>query len=179
MNKLLLFPGVYQYEFPKDLAKKIVKKSSKIKEENWVQAGVGSGEIRQHIRSTHNLNLLEHLPELSEEAKKYMIMCVKNYCQEFGIKISNDEGFNLLRYGTDDKYDYHVDDGPGIERNVSCLIYLNPSEYQGGGTTFKHFNYTVSPTDPCLVLFPSNYPYLHAADPVSKGEKYIIVTWMR
>jgi predicted 2-oxoglutarate/Fe(II)-dependent dioxygenase YbiX len=178
MNKTILLPGVYQYEFPKDLSKKIVKKISKIKNDRWTHAGVGVGEIKHHIRSTLNIDLFQNVPELAEETKKYMVQCVKDYCKEFDIKVSGNEGLNLLRYETNDKYEFHVDDGPGLERKVSCLIYLNPGEYQGGGTTFKHFNYTISPSEPALVLFPSNYPYLHAADPIISGTKYIVVTWI-
>ena len=30
-----------------------------------------------------------------------------------------------------------------------------------------------------LILFPSSYPYMHIAHPVTKGTKYNLVTWLR
>lgn len=170
-----IFPGAVKFDFPEKLAKSIIKETKKSKLE-WQESAVGSGSVLKHVRSSQTFGL-ERL-EISSEIRDILYDCVKKYCNYYGISIYSDEGLDLLRYKDYDKYEYHVDDFGQKGRTVSCLIYLNPTEYEGGGTTFKHFNYTINPEKPALVLFPSNYSYLHAAEPVTSGIKYIVVTWM-
>lgn len=172
-----IFPGAVEFDFSGHLAKKIIKEVEKSKLP-WVDSAVGSGSIAKHVRSSESF-LLDDLEISHKEVRPYMYECVKQYTSYYeNVHISKDDGLSLLRYESYDKYEFHADYGRGNNRQVSCLIYLNPGDYEGGGTTFKHFNYTIQPNKPILVLFPSNYPYLHAAEPVSKGKKYIIVTWM-
>lgn len=171
-----IFPGAVQFDFPEQIAKETIKLVNKEKL-NWSDASIGAGSVLKHVRSSLSVGI-DHMDISKNHIKPYMYECVKKYTSYYDIDVYSDEGLNLLKYESHDKYNYHVDDGIGLSRAVSGLIYLNPGEYEGGGTTFKHFNYTINPDSPALVLFPSNYPYLHAADPVSKGVKYIIVTWM-
>lgn len=171
-----IFPGAVQFDFPEHLAKETIKVVEK-SHYPWIDSAVGAGSIAKHVRSSQSFNL--DALEISEEKIRPVIYdCVKKYVDYYETSVSSDEGLSLLKYESYDKYEFHTDHGPGLNRTVSCLIYLNPVDYEGGGTTFKHFNHTINPDKPSLVLFPSNYPYLHAADPVSKGKKYIIVTWM-
>lgn len=171
-----IFPGAVQFDFPESIAKETIKSANKSKL-SWSDSMVGGGNLVKHIRSSTGLNL-DMLEIAKEKIRPIMHDCVKKYSNYYDISINKDEGLSLLKYESYDKYDFHTDHGPGLHRDVSALIYLNPSDYEGGGTTFKHFNYTIDPDSPCLVLFPSNYPYLHAAQPVTSGKKYIIVTWM-
>lgn len=172
-----IFPGAVQFEFPKEIAKETIKQVKKSKNQ-WQDSLVGGGAMIKHIRSSQSFHL-DSLEISENKIRPILYSCVKKYCNYYDVSINKDEGLNLLKYESYDKYEYHVDDGPGFFRTVSCLIYLNPEEYSGGGTTFKHFNYTISPEEPSLVLFPSNYPYRHAAEPVLDGTKYIVVSWMR
>lgn len=171
-----IFPGAIKFDFPKDIAKDTINKVRKSKQV-WNDSSVGSGRVAKHIRSSQSMDL-DQLDISKEKIRPFMYDCVKKYASYYDVDVYNDEGLNLLRYESYDKYEYHVDYGVGRYRTVSCLIYLNPDEYVGGGTTFKHFNHTIDPSEPALVLFPSNYPYLHAAEPVVEGVKYIVVTWM-
>lgn len=171
-----IFPGAVQFEFPESLAKETIKSANKSKL-SWSDSMVGGGDLLKHVRSSTGLDL-DMLEITKEKIRPILYDCVKRYSSYYDITVTNDEGLNLLKYESYDKYNYHTDHGPGLSRAVSGLIYLNPGEYKGGGTTFKHFNYTIDPESPALVLFPSNYPYLHAAEPVTSGVKYIIVTWM-
>jgi len=171
-----IFPGAVQFDFPEDLARETIKAVEKSKDP-WAESAVGAGNVAKHVRSSKGFDL-DSLAISKEKIRPIMYDCVKKYCSYYDIHVASDEGLGLLKYESYDKYEFHTDYGPGMNRTVSCLIYLNPREYEGGGTTFKHFNYTIDPDKPSLALFPSNYPYLHAADAVSKGKKYIIVTWM-
>ena len=172
-----IFPGAVQFDFPESIAKETIKAAEKSKS-SWQDSAIGSGNVAKHVRSSQSIDL-DSLTISKEKIRPILYDCVKQYTNYYDITVTKDEGLNLLRYESYDKYEFHSDNGPGLERIVSGLIYLNPGQYQGGGTTFKHFNYTINPDSPALVLFPSNYPYLHAADRVEKGVKYIIVTWMK
>jgi predicted 2-oxoglutarate/Fe(II)-dependent dioxygenase YbiX len=171
-----IFPGVAQFDFPQTLAKQVIKDVEKSKYP-WMDSSVGTGTVAKHVRSSTSFGL-DSLEISHKEVRPYMYECVKQYTSYYDVDVSGDDGLSLLKYESYDKYEFHTDYGVGNHRQVSCLIYLNPGEYEGGGTTFKHFEYTINPDSPLLVLFPSNYPYLHAANPVLSGKKYIIVTWM-
>lgn len=171
-----IFPGAVEFDFPESVAAETIKYVKKHKV-SWNDSKIGGGNVVKHIRSSEGIEI-DNFDITKEKIRPIMYDCVKQYGAYYDIKVTKDEGLGLLKYESYDKYDFHTDHGPGLDRSVSCLIYLNPGDYIGGGTTFKHFNYTINPEKPTLVLFPSNYPYLHAAEPVSKGIKYIIVTWM-
>ena len=63
-----------------------------------------------------------------------------------------------------------------IDRDLSLLIYLNEG-YEGGELSFYKFNYQIRPRAGAAVLFPSDFRYLHAAEVVTKGVRYAIVSW--
>lgn len=107
---------------------------------------------------------------------------VRYYTFKYNFSIEADEGFTLLKYKTGTEYKPHTDNGigkPFSDRTLSMVMYLNPTEYTGGETYFNNFDISVKPVNPGLVLFPSNYAYIHQAKPVKTGTKYAIVTWLR
>jgi predicted 2-oxoglutarate/Fe(II)-dependent dioxygenase YbiX len=104
---------------------------------------------------------------------------VRDYCDSFDLHIAFDEGLQLLKYGPGKQYKAHCDRGPGHEyRTLSAVMYLNPSEYEGGSTYFVHHDVNIHPQTPSIALFPSDYAYLHQAKPVISGTKYAVVTWL-
>ena len=130
------------------------------------------------LYSNNNSSIQQYFPFWDDEIRKIFIPMVQEYTKEFGINITQDEGFGMLRYQLTNKYDLHADSDWHTYRVLSGLIYLNPSDYTGGETYFKHFDLNVKPEKPAVVLFPSDYVYLHAAKPVTDGVKYVLVTWM-
>lgn len=178
ISREILLPAVVRYDFSKDLAKETISQLNRLKEDHWTDSMVGSGDLRKHVRSSKNINLDQLDPDLSKKIRKYLYACIKDYSNIYDIQLFSDEGLVVLKYEDFDKYEYHTDNGPDIDRSVSILIYLNPKKYEGGQTHFKFFDYAVDPDTPSLVVFPSNYPYRHAAMPVTDGVKYIIVSWL-
>jgi predicted 2-oxoglutarate/Fe(II)-dependent dioxygenase YbiX len=69
----------------------------------------------------------------------------------------------------------HYDDGSKHVSNIvtSCVIYLN-DDYEGGEIEFCNFDIKVKPVKNSMVLFPSNYPYMHTAHQVHSGTRYAI-----
>jgi predicted 2-oxoglutarate/Fe(II)-dependent dioxygenase YbiX len=49
----------------------------------------------------------------------------------------------------------------------------------GGELEFPFFGVTIKPKAGSVVLFPSNFPYVHIANPVTAGTKCSLVTWVQ
>ncbi len=93
---------------------------------------------------------------------------------------------DLMRYDVGGYYKAHADSEifdpqagewqKVLDRDYSLLLYLN-DDYAGGGLKFVHFNYQYQPGKGDLLLFPSDNLYLHEAEPVTDGVKFVIVSW--
>ena len=86
------------------------------------------------------------------------------------------ETIQVVRYLPGDFYKAHRDAASHyVRRFFSVVTYLN-DDFEGGGTHFPHRSYTVVPEQGKTVVFPSNY--LHQAERVRNGTKYVAVTWL-
>ena len=66
-------------------------------------------------------------------------------------------------------------------RTLSLVAFLNDG-YSGGNLTFPKFDTSITPKAGSVILFPSNFPYIHIAEPVGSSDetiKYSLVTWFR
>jgi len=176
MEYEILAPAIFLYEFPESLSKDLVNLLNE--DLDWKKSGVGvGGDQDQQIRTSKSFPFEQEMPLAADKVKSIMIQCVNHYMEHHNIMVTQDEGLDLLRYEPSNKYDYHIDSDWRMYRTVSMLIYLNPTEYEGGETHFKHFDVNVKPEYPSIVVFPSNYAYEHSAKPVTSGVKYVLVTW--
>ena len=179
MEHTRLAPAINQYPFPKELANSLVEVSKQAPPAVWIKSGIGHNEdLEQQIRTSQNLDMREIFPFWDDEVRKLTTPAINHYSTMYDSPITQDEGFGLLRYGVTNKYDFHADASWSMYRTSSILVYLNPTEYTGGETFFKHFDIKVKPEEPSIVVFPANYAYLHAALPVTEGEKFVLVNWM-
>ena len=198
---------IYDDFITEDQAKLIIETVENISNDDEISIGfedavIGKGHKGGNIRSNQvfylsNLANEAHETRLYRDAikngkEKYfedinniqnlianrMQLFVGKYTEKYEFPIMFDEGYTILRYKGGQEYKGHSDYAPHIPRYLSALILLNPSEYDGGGTYFEHFDVNIKPDKPSLVLFPSNYAYTHRAMPVIKGQKYAIVTWL-
>jgi predicted 2-oxoglutarate/Fe(II)-dependent dioxygenase YbiX len=112
--------------------------------------------------------------------------------QQFGVRILDAEGVQLLRYGPGGHYLPHIDGESifnnhgslewrkSVDRDVSLVIYLSdPSEYGGGEIQFPWFNMHFKPSQGTLLVFPSTHEFVHGVIPLTQGERFALVTWMR
>jgi len=101
------------------------------------------------------------------------------YARKFNIHENlYHEGYSILKYGEGQEYLPHYD-GTGFDnRIISALVYLN-DDYTGGELEFINFKVKIKPTPGMMILFPSNFAYMHTAHPVKEGIKYSLVTWIR
>ncbi len=110
---------------------------------------------------------------------------------EFAIKcaadpkgwVSQDTGYDLLRYGVGQFYKAHIDVSPrmkdqSVARRVLSVVSWPVGGFEGGGLSFPRQKVIVKPEPGSLVVFPANYVYPHESLPVTSGTKYSIVTWL-
>ncbi|MCA1612580.1 MAG: 2OG-Fe(II) oxygenase [Acidobacteria bacterium] len=102
---------------------------------------------------------------------------VKPLIREFwGVEPAEYEGYQIVRYRRGGHYHEHSDSGDQLaERYFTLVCYLN-DDFRGGGTWFPSLGHLVTPRSGKAVIFPSKY--LHSAEPVESGEKYVLVTWV-
>lgn len=185
---------IYENIFDADTSNKIIKILENANDNincpiEYSNAKIGLGEDGGLIRSNLLMSIFEHNNKdndlcdcetlsVLEFLKEKLSLFVRYYCFKYGLDIGFDEGLQLLKYNPGKQYKPHIDYGFGADHRIlSGLIYLNPGNYLGGGTYFNNFNEMVQPQSPALALFPSNYAYKHAAQPIFEGQKYVIVTW--
>ena len=93
-----------------------------------------------------------------------------------GHNLTTHEGTQLVRYAPGGHYIPHSDVGRlTMNRYYTVLCYLN-DDFEGGNTQFPALDYAVRPQSGKAILFPSRY--LHGGEPVTRGEKYILVSWI-
>lgn len=101
---------------------------------------------------------------------------LNDYAIRYDVGFGTLENVNVNRYAPGEFYHPHSDDGPGHNRIISALVYLNDVP-EGGETEFVHHGVSVAPQEGRLVIFPSNYAYTHAAHPPVNGTKYSAAFW--
>ena len=117
--------------------------------------------------------------------------------KEIGISKKRFEALTMLRYDIGGRYvphwDYFEDVIPTYQdiigrvgnRVGTVIVYLNDVE-EGGHTTFNKLNLSVEPRKGSMLYFRYDYKNksdnantMHAGEPVIKGHKYIVTTWIR
>ncbi len=108
----------------------------------------------------------------------------------YQFEVDSSEVPQLLCYNVGGHYQPHID-GEGVwtapdqtqlwrktvDRDLSMVLYLN-NEFEGGDFVFPDLHIRIRPEPGLLVCFPSNRYYRHGVEPVTKGNRYSMVTWM-
>jgi hypothetical protein len=83
---------------------------------------------------------------------------------------------HIVRYSPGGFYVAHADAGLDLNgRYFTVLCYLN-DDFQGGETCFPTLGFSMTPEKGKAIVFPSTF--LHRAEPVVAGTKYILVSWL-
>lgn len=159
---------------------------------SWIRAEVGDGyisEIRTSMAcelgplDTQDIKIDRIIPLKNSWTEVFSSVdrAVWDYRENNELSLSADEGYRILKYGRGAEYRAHHDHGPGNARVLSLVAFLNDN-FTGGELVFPKFNLTVTPKAGSVVLFPSNFPYMHIAEPAGIEDdtvKYSLVTWFR
>lgn len=154
---------------------------SKVKFERAITTGYLTRDLRTNSTLSLSKNAEDDLfmREINNDFHVTINSALTWYREYFGIAqgLYINEGFNILKYESSERYGAHYDGGTSGGRSVSPILYLN-DDYVGGELEFVNYNIKIKPTKGSLYLFPSNYAYRHIAHPVESGTKYAIVTWV-
>jgi predicted 2-oxoglutarate/Fe(II)-dependent dioxygenase YbiX len=125
--------------------------------------------------------------DLKSDIEKALITAYREtITPHYGQQLDWMEPPGVLKYVPGGKYDGHADSEywdterrcwtRSIDRDFSLLLYLN-DDFEGGGLWFPNFDVRVRPSKGMLIAFPSDHRYLHAAEPVNAGERFVLVGW--
>ena len=89
---------------------------------------------------------------------------------------------DILKYTPGGKYEVHCDHGTLHNRTLSVIINLNEG-YEGGDLVFYEPNCVdeikrIKCKAGTIVMFPSVFLYPHKIEPIKKGQRYSIVSWL-
>lgn len=159
---------------------------------HWERSATGEGQI-SNIRTSMGCELtplgaeniaVDRVKPLANEWTriwKKIDPIVWDYRNGFELDLQMDEGYRVLKYGGGAEYHAHHDHFRDNARSLSLVAFLNDG-FTGGNLVFPRFNVNISPRAGSIVLFPSNFPYLHIAEPVGVNDdtiKYSLVTWFQ
>lgn len=143
----------------------------------WREGTAGNGvnpEVR--ITDVHDLN-----PEsdLHKELLETIIASINEYGKNYpSLRITQGEHLRIMRYPEGGFYAPHADSGPENGRTLSISLFLN-DDFEGGELVFPKQGVTIKPKAGQIVLFPSNFIYIHESTKITSGVKYSVVSWFR
>lgn len=107
----------------------------------------------------------------------YINEATSKFCTTFPhFHLTEDTGYQILRYKLGGKYDYHTDQHKDYNREVTIILNLN-DDYEGGNLCHINDNHMMKMGKGDIIIFPSNFMYPHRITPITSGVRYSIVTW--
>ena len=143
--------------------------------------------LNKEIRNTQFAPVEPLLPQLNDLIQNVVTEIINPF---YGFEIYSYERPLLLRYGVGGHYEPHIDgealwtrpDGTSrwrksLDRDISFVLWLN-DDFEGGEFVFPDLGIKLAPKPGLLLCFPSSHHYRHGVMPVTKGERFALVTWM-
>lgn len=160
----------------------------------WFEEGTNSHgnknpEYNPNVRSTlvtfvnpidqkSNIAKLAEASLLATKLDDARNLCLSHYMSVYGnMNIIKKEGWALLKYRPGDFFNNHTDASHEYPRQISAVFYFN-DDYEGGELIFPFLNVTIKAKAGELILFPSNYLFVHKANKVESGVKYSAISFM-
>lgn len=169
---------------PHDICNEIIKEYENCDE--WKDSTIAENILEKKSRNCQNImisskEIIENNKNIRTKIDENIYKCISNvlslYIKNFNtVLVSNDTGYDLLRYNTGNFYNEHIDYFSKQPRLLSCSINLNDN-YTGGEFSFFNKEIIYSLKKGSAIIFPSNFMYPHSILPITKGTRYSIVTW--
>ena len=154
---------------------------------NWGNSGVGDAGSVTSYRTSLECSLIPLMKpyEATELSRLFddgvrlpMEEAIKDYTHEHMLPNGFHEPYSVLKYLPGSEYHAHYDHFRDNSRVFSVVAILGEPEL-GGQLEFPTFGVTIEPKIGSVIVFPSNFPYMHIAHPVVKGMKYSLVSWFQ
>lgn len=155
----------------------------------FTQARTGSGDqskLDNVIRRT-DIGWIEPSAETHFLFQRIDQLCAKINFDKFQLDLTRFDGFQYGKYKPGGHYRWHIDtmNAPedGLFRKLSFVLMLSdPEAYEGGDLLMApdaNFDNPahLRPHKGDLVAFYSHVP--HKVEPVTSGERYTLVTWVK
>lgn len=191
LDKKIIAPGIAVYNIADELGEDFIDYieecigglfyTSKVVdvENNDVEALSQARKCSEYMLHNSILNQPDSpQKDLLKKIKSISDKCLQDYITTYYVEPLINEGWIILKYGESDKFDWHIDAGRRYPRNVSATIYFN-EDYEGGEIEYKHFGISYKPKKGDLILFGSDFTYMHRVVPVRSGLRYAAVNWYR
>lgn len=197
MNFIELAPGIVLFSHVMDNPKLFIEEleeSVKLNAIRWLDANLSNGTynsqntISKNIRnckvisippydSIHESNRHGALFEIHKFLNNSFNQIFYSYCNTFNANHwTKNEGWQLLKYQSDNFFVNHYDDSKNFQRTISMSFFLNEN-YEGGEIEFPRFSLKIKPKENQALFFPSNYVYNHKVNNIISGTRYSIVGW--
>lgn len=166
-----------------------IKTESPVSNLEGEDTGAVEWVVNKQIRDTQHLKLSKAIEKKLRALDDKSIASFIN--PFYKVRVGEREPSQILHYGVGGHYIPHVDaetlykDDIGLElwektldRDLSVVYFIN-DDFSGGELIFPALDLVVEPEAGTLVCFPSDHNYIHGVRPVTAGQRYTIVTWMR
>lgn len=124
------------------------------------------------------LMLPDHLaPRLRRDFERRLRLRVAPLVRRaWGLRFDAAPEIQVIKYAAGGLYLPHRDAGMDmLYRYFTVVCYLN-DDFGGGQTSFPSLGYAAAPRSGRALVFPA--AYIHSAEPVADGEKYVLVAWI-
>jgi len=146
----------------KQVVRPLIRKTS-----TWPIQNINTKSLTQ----AHWANILQYFFKFFVELYQKQI----NSFQKFKV-----DDIQILKYGQGGHYKFHTDYNRTVPRAYSCIFLVN-EDYEGGELVFQYPNSykvtKISKKENKMIIWPSNFLYPHSVMPVTKGERYSVVSW--
>lgn len=141
-------------------------------------------KVDNNVLNTNARNCLIHA--ITDPYHKHIVHGIidgvlKQYTAMFpALRVSktHKDVYEFLKYTEGGHFHQHVDySSLNTTRAVSISILLNDG-FEGGDVAFFDGKHTVRLRKHQALLFPSNFMFPHCVQPVTQGERYVILGWV-
>ncbi len=173
--KTVLIGAIAIYRSIIDNPHSVIKEIETTHSNLWVHSlTYGSNKTSDFRTSSEIINIPK---DVNSKLDLHFSQAVSDYLCRFNAPIiAKSSAYILLKYEIGQEFKSHNDDSQETPRRISAVGFLN-DDFKGGQLSFDLMNFTYEPVAGDIVVFPSNFPYMHGSRPVIEGTKYSVVSW--
>ncbi len=187
MDKEHLGSGIMLYSNVFDSNDELIDELKKSGNIEWLISMIsmqGEALQREQSRKSKNARIFSDSKEVSrmvtlrQKLAISIIPMLNDYCNTFNASYYWIESLEFLKYDTTDFFHEHNDLGQGLTRRISLVFYPN-DDYVGGEIEFINHGLKVKPKANQLIMFPSDYEYIHKVHEITEGVKFSVASFLR
>jgi len=181
--------------FSEDFCENLIDLFKKKEQNQETYTGAMASGVNLSVKNTKEINLFEHMDLLEKEnffdkindelSNHFLGNLPYKYYFDSDSNLFNEkckyETCQLQKYirgeGHYERWHVEVENLSSSKRIFSMIVYLN-NVFEGGETEFLYSSEKIKPTRGSIVIFPSNFPFVHRGLKPLSNDKFIISTWL-